>query len=171
MPISTHLRLRTGVIALGAAAAFTGVACQPQPGRPPIPTMPHGPTTVRVTTSQTTLPGPAGPGTTAPVPTGVADCGTVYYAAGWPTTFYMRPSPCITDAFAKGTPARLTTREQTDGHGGHILVKTYEVVGVGEFLYTVDATGAMPSGPVTTEHCSLLTSDGQFLHAGGCTPT
>lgn len=100
------------------------------------------------------------------------DCGTIYRATGWPTTFVpSRESfECLQSAFDTGTPARLVDREQTDGEGGAILVTTYDVLGAGRVRVTVDATEAAdrPQG-VTVSECSGLTTEFVTITVSGCT--
>lgn len=100
------------------------------------------------------------------------DCGVVYRASGWPTTFVPSPSTftCLADAFAAGTPARLVDREQTDGYGGAILVTTYDVLGPGSLRVTVDATQAADRPQVVTvSECTGVVAEMIRLVTSGCT--
>ena len=108
------------------------------------------------------------PASTLPTPT----CGTIRYASGWPTTTAPYPGlyDCILNAFSAGTPASVAERYQTDGLGGHIEIRFYEVTGVGQVRVTVDATGAQPPGGVTVSNCTSLSTPGFGLVADGCTP-
>ena len=132
---------------------------------------------------QTTIPDP-NTSLPAPEPTAVPtipatgddpafiDCGTVYRASGWPTTFVPSPTSfsCLADAFAAGTPARLVDREQTDGFGGAILITTYDVLGPGDLRLTVDATNAADRPQVVTvSRCTDVVAEMMDLVASGCT--
>ncbi|MFM7069773.1 MAG: hypothetical protein ACKOYM_09985 [Actinomycetes bacterium] len=101
-----------------------------------------------------------------------ADCGTISYASGWPTTtlFVVTKFDCITSAFATGTDAHLIERRQTDGYGGHIAVTTYQVTGVQQVRVTVDNTNALPAGEVTTSICTGLVALSASLQVSDCTP-
>jgi hypothetical protein len=159
----------------------------PQPGAAPVPPpdlpwgSPAGPSGGPNTTipdPNTSLPTPEPP----PVPTVPAtgddpafiDCGVVYRASGWPTTFVPSPTTfaCLADAFAAGTPARLVDREQTDGQGGAILVTTYDVLGPGVLRMTVDATNAADRPQVVTvSRCTGVVAEMMSLVVSGCTVT
>lgn len=144
-------------------AALAGCTWLPPQLPPPTTATSIPATTVPPTTGPTTIPGTP------------QDCGTIRYASGWPTTTAMLPSnpmiDCIRSAFASGHEAKLITREQTDGLGGHILITTYETVGVHQLVLTVDRTGALdPPHDVTRSACSELTFEVPYLHAGNCHP-
>lgn len=141
-------------LAAGITLAVTAIAGCAQPN----PTATTAPTS-----SSSSVPPPS-----LPTPT----CGTFRYASGWPTTTAPYPGQydCILDAFAVGTPASVAERLQTDGFGGHIEIRFYEVTGVGRVRVTVDATGAQPPGGVTVRDCTSLTTPGFGLVVDGCTP-
>jgi hypothetical protein len=102
------------------------------------------------------------------------NCGTIAYASGWPTTFLVSletgVGQCFLDAWAAGTPARLVTRDQTDGQGGHIAITTYDVLGPGQLRVTTDGRQRATPQPVTTELCTGLTHDASRLHPENCRP-
>ena len=119
------------------------------------------------------------PGNCSPVPPGAPplegiDCGVIAYASGWPTTFpqnlTMGAGKCFTDAWAAGTPARMVTRDQTDGEGGHIRITTYDVLGSGQLRVITDNRQSAPPGGITTKVCTSLTATMSQLQPGGCTP-
>jgi hypothetical protein len=120
------------------------------------------------------LPGSCTPQPPAAPPWTGTDCGTIPYASGWPTTIpfplTMGAGKCFTDAWAAGTPARLVTRDQTDGHGGHIRIVIYDILGPGQLRVTTDARQSAPPGPVTTERCTGLAVTGNRLSPQDCTP-
>ena len=96
----TSRRLLAGGIGL-MALTTTGLACTGHPTPSP------GTRTTTTSTTGGTVPG--------------EDCGTLAYASGWPTTTATRRgwADCILGHWTAGTPARMTTRDQTDGNGGH----------------------------------------------------
>jgi hypothetical protein len=100
------------------------------------------------------------------------DCGILYRASGWPTTFVPSTEAiaCLQGAFDAGTPARLVDRAQTDGEGGAILVTTYDVLGAGVVRVTVDARQAAdrPQG-ITVSRCTGLASEFVTITTSGCT--
>lgn len=100
------------------------------------------------------------------------DCGTLFRASGWPTTFVpsIEAFTCLQAAFDAGTPARLVDREQTDGYGGAILITTYDVLGPGNVRVTVDAREAAdrPKG-ITVSECTGLTAVPMTITPSGCT--
>jgi hypothetical protein len=100
------------------------------------------------------------------------DCGIIYRASGWPTTFVPNPETfrCLQEAFDAGRPARLVDREQTDGAGGAILITTYDVLGPGRVRVTVDATEAAdrPQG-ITISECTGLSAVPMTITTSGCT--
>lgn len=143
--------LVTAVLSVCAVIGLTAVACTPS-----TPTTPG-------TTSTTAPP------VSFPAPT----CGTYFAASGWPTT--IRPAPglfdCILTAFSAGTPASFGERYQTDGFGGHIEVRFFEVLAPGRVRLTIDATNTLVPAGVTVQVCSSLTpSATSGLVADGCTP-
>jgi hypothetical protein len=100
------------------------------------------------------------------------DCGIIYRASGWPTTFMVSTSyfDCLGDAFESGTPARLVDRAQTDGMGGAILITTYDVLGPGQVRVTVDATAAADRPQVVTvSMCTGLEIASYQIEVRGCT--
>jgi hypothetical protein len=101
------------------------------------------------------------------------DCGLIAYASGWPTTRPVRltwDGKCFLDAWESGTPARLVTRDQTDGQGGAILIVTYDVLGPGELRVTTDPRQTVRPGPVTTQLCTSLTHNDVRLTPADCRP-
>lgn len=156
----THPRRALAAGAGLVALAAIGVACS-HPGRPHPP-----PPTTTVATTATTTATTAGPGAT--------DCGTIAYASGWPTTFVVLldrgAGRCFLDAWDAGAPARLITRDQTDGQGGHILIVTYEVLGSGRLRVTTDASQTVTPEPVRVELCTGLTHTMSRLQPQDCRP-
>jgi hypothetical protein len=102
------------------------------------------------------------------------DCGTIAYASGWPTTMLVDlqfgAGKCFLDAWAAGQPARVTTRDQTDGQGGHIRIVIYDVLGAGQLRVITDSRQAVGAGGITTQRCTSLTASMTHLQPGGCTP-
>jgi hypothetical protein len=102
------------------------------------------------------------------------DCGTLLYAGGWPTTAPVfltgGEGKCFTDAWAAGTPARLVSRDQTDGHGSHILIVIYDILGPGQLRVTTDPRQSTTPGPVSTRQCTGLAINGNRLAPQDCTP-
>ena len=175
---------RRRVIAAGAAVASAlavAAACThhwPPPPRttttPPSSTSPSS--TGPSSTSPSSTTGTTVPRTTPPTVPGTADCGTINYASGWPTTRVIiltsGPGKCLLDAAAAGTPARLVTYEQTDGLGGHPVVTYYDVRGPGDIRVVTDRTQASPPGPVEARDCTGVEVTGfpQHLQPTGCAP-
>ena len=97
-------------------------------------------------------------------------CGTDYLASGWPTTTVAGPAyaACIFHAFATGRHATYREVAQTDGHGGHDEVTTYQVVGIHEILVTVDAAKALHPGPIRERKCTVLVAGIHGLSARRC---
>jgi hypothetical protein len=155
-----HRRAAAG----GLAAALVVIGGAVASCTHPVP--PSGPTPITTATTPATT-----PGTVAG-----KNCGTVYYATGWPTTpavFIERQGgDCLRTAFLAGDPARLVTRQQTDGAGGHILITTYDVIGVSRLRVTADPTGAAEPGPVAVSECGGLdfSSDHHSILVSDCTP-
>jgi hypothetical protein len=137
----------------------------------------------RTTVPQTTIPDP-----NTPVPPPVVtepptipasgqdpafiDCGIIYRASGWPTTFVpnIDAFTCLQTAFDADTPARLVDREQTDGEGGAILVTTYDVLGPGRVRVTVDAREAADRPQrITVSECTGLVAVPIVVTPSGCT--
>jgi hypothetical protein len=101
-------------------------------------------------------------------------CGTIAYASGWPTTLVVNietgAGRCLLDAWAAGTPARLVTRDQTDGRGDHILIRIYDVLGTGQLRVVTDPRQTVDGGDVTVERCTGLTHSSTRLQPEGCAP-
>jgi hypothetical protein len=158
----------------GATAPIGATTPPPAPTNPPVVSA-DGPATT-IPDPNTTLP-PTVPTEPPTIPASgddpaMLDCGTLYRAAGWPTTFAMFPGAfsCLADAFTAGTPARLVDREQTDGYGGAILITTYDVLGPGQLRVTVDATQAADRPQVVTvSRCTGVVAEMQALVTSGCT--
>jgi hypothetical protein len=161
-----HRRAAAALVGLAVSGGLVIACTKPRPGR--------FPTTVPETTvPDTTIPDTTGTTATTRPGSGPIDCGTIYYASGWPTTMVVNieiVGACFLDAWETGTRAKLVTREQTDGQGGHILIKTYEVRGPGELRVRTDPTQTVTPGPVRIETCSTLTHNLTHLIPGDCLP-
>jgi hypothetical protein len=122
--------------------------------------------------TSTLRPGMCTPQPPAAPPLAGEDCGTILYSTGWPTVPPItlgRAGECFMGHWATGTPARITTRDQTDGNGGHIRIVIYDVLGTGQLRITTDNRQAQPPGPVVSQRCTGLTASISRLQPQGCT--
>ena len=151
---STYLVSQSEVATAGGGAAPETTIADPNETYPPPPV-----------TEQPTIPASGDD----PV---LIDCGILYRASGWPTTFVpnLDAFTCLEAAFDSGTPARLVDREQTDGYGGAILVTTYDVLGPGRVRVNVDAREAADRPPgITVSECTGLVVVPMTITPSSCT--
>lgn len=159
----------------GAAPIVTGSAAPTVPATVPA-TLPPGtnaPGTTRRSAPATTRPNlPASTASTlpppetpfpAPVPSGVADCGS-WSTAGFPTTLEFDPAirSCLLEAMESGTPsmAQFSIATVLEGDDPAPVRTTVEVLGTGRARVVIDTTQAHDRpAEVTTQLCTTLRAE------------